>query len=105
MAHTWRPRPKGGTFCRLKSKRVGISLVVVYERVGKAVQSVKGPKRADRKNFVAVRETRKLPGLVSAPLTLSEVRVGIGQCSLLSKNKAAVYLIRERKYSVSVGFL
>ena len=49
MAHTWRPRPKGGTFCRLKSKRVGISLVVVYERVGKAVQSVKGPKRADRR--------------------------------------------------------
>ena len=29
-----------------KPKRVGISLVVVYERVGKAVRSVKGPKRA-----------------------------------------------------------
>ena len=73
-------RPKGGTFCGLKPKRLGISLVEVYERVGKAVQSVKGPKRANRKIFVAVRETRKLPGLVSTPLNLSGVRVGIGQC-------------------------
>ena len=38
--------PERGTFCRLKPKRVGISLNVVYERVGKAVRSVKGPKRA-----------------------------------------------------------
>ena len=37
------------TFCRLKPKRVGISLIEVYERVGKAVRSVKGPKRADRR--------------------------------------------------------
>ena len=51
MAHTWRPRPKGGTFCRLKSKWVGISLVVVYERVGKAVQSVKGPNRRLTEGF------------------------------------------------------
>ena len=49
MAYTWRLRPRGGSFCRLKSKRVGISLVVVYKRVGKAVRSVKGPKRADRR--------------------------------------------------------
>ena len=39
MAYTWTLRPKG----------VGISLVVVYKRVGKAVRSVKGPKRADRR--------------------------------------------------------
>ena len=37
-----------GTFCRLKPKRLGISLVVVYERVGKAVRSVTGPKRANK---------------------------------------------------------
>ena len=54
---------------------------------------------------MAVRETRKLPGLVSTPLPLSEVGVRIRQCHLLSKNKAAAYLIREREYSVSVGFL
>ena len=49
MAYTGRFRPKGCTFCRLKPRRVGISLVVVYERVGKAVRCVKGPKRADRR--------------------------------------------------------
>ena len=42
--------------------------------------SVKGPKRADRRIFVAVRETRKLPGLVSIRLPVSGVRVRIGQC-------------------------
>ena len=41
--------PERGTLCRLKPERVGISLVVVYERVGKAVRSVKGPKRANRR--------------------------------------------------------
>ena len=48
-AYTWRFRPKEGTFCRLKPKGVGISLVEVYKRVGKAVRCVKGPKRADRR--------------------------------------------------------
>ena len=60
--------PERGTFCRLKPKRVRILLVVVYERVGKAVRSLEGPERADRRIFMAVRKTRKLPGLLSAPL-------------------------------------
>ena len=33
--------PERGTFCRLQPKRVGISLVEVYKRVGKTVRSVK----------------------------------------------------------------
>ena len=41
--------PERGTFCRLKPKGVGISLVEVYKLVGKAVGSVKGPKRANRR--------------------------------------------------------
>ena len=65
--------------CRLKPKRVGISLIEVYERVGKAVRSVKGPKRADRR-ILWLWGATKLPGLVSVPLPFSRVRVGIGQC-------------------------
>ena len=67
------------TLCRLKPKRVGISLIEVYERVGKAVRSVKGPKRADRR-ILWLWGATKLPGLVSVPLPFSRVRVGIGQC-------------------------
>ena len=41
--------PERGTFCRLMPKRLGISLVVVYKLVGKAVRSVKAPERANRR--------------------------------------------------------
>ena len=41
--------PESGTFFRLQVyERVGISLVEVYNKVGKSVIWVKGPKRANR---------------------------------------------------------
>ena len=52
---------------------------------------------------MAVGETRKLPGLVSTSHPVSGVRVGITQ--LLVQRIKYLYLIREREYSVSVGFL
>ena len=54
-----------GTFLRLQVyKRVGISIVEVYEIKGNlSFRSVKGPKGLTD-HFMDVKETRKLPGLL-----------------------------------------
>ena len=69
--------PERGTFCRLKPKNLGISLVEVYERVGKAVRCEKGPKRADRRIVWLWGRQENRTGLVSTSHSVSGVRVGI----------------------------
>ena len=57
--------PGRGTFLRLQVyKKVGISIVEVYEIKGNlSFRSVKGPKGLTD-HFMDVKETRKLPGLL-----------------------------------------
>ena len=67
--------PERGTFFTLQvHERVGISLVDVYETVGKSFHSVIRPKRASRCAFYGCEMLRKRSGFqyfIQAPLRLS----------------------------------
>ena len=58
--------PERGTFCTLEAyKRIGISLVKVYERVKKSLISVcKKAQKGKQMHFTAVKKSRKRSGFV-----------------------------------------